>query len=42
MTKIKDIAARARASIATVSRVVNGSGYVSAEMRARAAAKSAT
>ncbi len=35
MTKIKDIAARAGASIATVSRVVNGSGYVSAEMRAR-------
>ena len=35
MTKIRDIAKRAGASIATVSRVVNGSGYVSAEMRAR-------
>lgn len=35
MTKIKDIAARAGASIATVSRVVNGSGYVSPAMRAR-------
>ena len=35
MTKIKDIAARAGASIASVSRVVNGSGYVSADMRAR-------
>ena len=35
MTKIKEIAERAGASIATVSRVVNGSGYVSAAMRAR-------
>lgn len=35
MTKIRDIAKRAGASIATVSRVVNGSGYVSAGMRAR-------
>lgn len=35
MIKIRDIAERAGASIATVSRVVNGSGYVSAEMRAR-------
>lgn len=35
MTKIKDIAARAGSSIATVSRVVNGSGYVSPAMRAR-------
>ncbi|WRH62239.1 MAG: LacI family DNA-binding transcriptional regulator [Fuscovulum sp.] len=35
MIKIRDIANRAGASIATVSRVVNGSGYVSADMRAR-------
>lgn len=35
MAKIRDIAKRTGASIATVSRVVNGSGYVSAEMRAR-------
>lgn len=35
MTSIRDIARRTGASIATVSRVVNGSGYVSAAMRAR-------
>lgn len=35
MTGIRDIAERAGASIATVSRVVNGSGYVSPGMRAR-------
>lgn len=35
MTKIRDIAKHAGASIATVSRVVNGSGYVSAAMRER-------
>lgn len=32
---IRDIATRAGASIATVSRVINGSGYVSPAMRAR-------
>lgn len=35
MAGIKDIAERAGASIATVSRVINGSGYVSAATRAR-------
>lgn len=35
MAGIKDIANRTGASIATVSRVVNGSGYVSAATRAR-------
>lgn len=35
MAGIKDIATRAGASIATVSRVINGSGYVSPSMRAR-------
>lgn len=35
MAGIRDIATRAGASIATVSRVINGSGYVSASMRAR-------
>ena len=35
MAGIRDIATRAGASIATVSRVVNGSGYVSPAMRAR-------
>lgn len=35
MTSIRDIALRAGASVATVSRVINASGYVSAETRAR-------
>ncbi len=35
MATIRDIAKRTGASIATVSRVVNGSGYVSAATRAR-------
>jgi LacI family transcriptional regulator len=35
MAGIKDIAERAGASIATVSRVINGSGYVAAATRAR-------
>lgn len=35
MAGIRDIATRAGASIATVSRVINGSGYVSPSMRAR-------
>lgn len=35
MAGIRDIAERAGASIATVSRVVNGSGYVSPAMRAK-------
>ena len=34
MTSIRDIAERAGASVATVSRVINDSGYVSAETRA--------
>ena len=37
MAGIKDIAERAGASIATVSRVINGSGYVAAATRARTA-----
>ncbi len=35
MTSIRDIALRAGASVATVSRVINDSGYVSADARAR-------
>lgn len=35
MTSIRDIAQAANASVATVSRVINNSGYVSAETRAR-------
>lgn len=35
MAGIRDIAARAGASIATVSRVINGSGYVSPAMRTK-------
>lgn len=35
MTSIRDIAQAAKASVATVSRVINNSGYVSAETRAR-------
>lgn len=35
MTSIRDIARAAQASVATVSRVINDSGYVSAQTRAR-------
>ncbi len=35
MATIKDVAERAQVSVATVSRVVNDSGYVSAELRER-------
>ena len=35
MTSIRDIAKRAGASVTTVSRVINDSGYVSAATRAR-------
>ncbi|HVU12712.1 MAG TPA: LacI family DNA-binding transcriptional regulator, partial [Phototrophicaceae bacterium] len=35
MATIKEVAERARVSVATVSRVVNNSGYVSANLRER-------
>ena len=35
MATIKEVAERARVSVATVSRVVNNSGYVSTDLRER-------